>query len=76
MDPASAATSKPIKTNEQMEQPLGAFFEHLPWVLIVTLAFLIVTFISGFCVICQFEYKRKKYLAWKNLPTTTSGIMV
>ena len=56
-----------ISANEKMEL-LDAFFEHLPWILIVTLAFVLVTCISGICMVFQFEYRRKKYLAWKNLP--------
>ena len=52
-----------ISANEKMEL-LDAFFEHLPWILIVTLAFVLVTCISGICMVFQFEYRRKKYLAW------------
>ena len=52
---------------------LDAFFEHLPWILIVTLAFVLVTCISGICMMFQFEYRRKKYLAWRNLPGNASN---
>ena len=55
---------------------LDAFFEHLPWILIVTLAFVLVTCISGICMMFQFEYRRKKYLAWKNLPGNNAASSV
>ena len=34
------------------------------------MAFIIVTVVSGICLMCQFEYRRKKRLAWKSLPSS------
>ncbi len=43
--------------------------EHLPKVIVIALAFLVVTVLCAFCIMCQFEYRRKKYLLWrKNAP--------
>lgn len=48
-----------------------AFFRHLPTVAIIVLALLLVTVASCLCIMCQFEYRRKKYLVWKSVPSST-----
>ena len=65
----TAAASDSIKTNEEID----ALFPQLPWVLIVTIAFLVSTICISIAIMCQFEYRRKKYQHWKSLPQSTSS---
>ena len=43
---------------------------HLNVVLVMTLAFLLVTIASSLCLLLQFEYRRKKRQSWKSLPSS------
>ena len=63
------AASDSIKPNEEID----ALFPQLPWVLIVTIAFLVSTICISISIMCQFEYRRKKYQRWKSLPQSTSS---
>jgi hypothetical protein len=55
---------------ERMLHYMGNMYDHLPVVLVVSLAFLVVSVLCAFCIMCQFEYRRKKYLAWKSIPSS------
>lgn len=72
----STADSTSTKTRSGEEED-GIFWttltrlcQNYPLVIIVFLAVLIVTILSAFCIMCQFEYRRKKYVAWKSQPSS------
>lgn len=52
------------------KQPEGIWLPHITTIVIVALAFLFVSVVSSLCIMCQFEYRRKKYLAWKSVPSS------
>ena len=59
------------QTHKETEQTIDLHNgTSISWIIVVFLAFLTVSISSGICMICQFEYHRKKYQAWKSLPSS------
>lgn len=41
-------------------------FQHFPTMVLVLVSFLLVSIACCFCLICQIEYRKRKYVAWKS----------
>eukprot|EP00094_Tigriopus_californicus_P002139 TCALIF_02062-PA protein Name:"Similar to thbs1 Thrombospondin-1 (Xenopus laevis)" AED:0.16 eAED:0.09 QI:0/0.83/0.57/0.85/1/1/7/160/1139 len=41
-------------------------FQHFPTLVLVLVSFLLVSIACCFCLICQIEYRKRKYVAWKS----------
>ncbi len=46
------------------------FFGHFPFVVLFLLSLLLVLVLCCFFLLCQFEYRRKRYVAWKSQPSS------